>query len=106
MIVCSPQYVRSFIIATLQESIVGEGLDPANISDDLDLLTSGLIDSLGLVELIAAIERHLGVVLEMSDLDPEHLTIIGPLSDYIGAKCLLAQQPRLLHDRVPVGGTS
>jgi acyl carrier protein len=92
MTVGSAQYVRAFIMSRLNESLTGLGLDSTRISNEFDLLTSGAIDSLGLVELIAAIEQDLGCTLEMSDLDPENLTIIGPLSEYIESQYMTSVQ--------------
>lgn len=96
MTVGSAHYIRSFIVHRLRESIAGLGLEPEAIDDDFDLLTSGVIDSLGLVEMITAIEQDLGCTLEMSDLDPENLTIIGPLSEYIENQYLMTAQYRRL----------
>jgi acyl carrier protein len=82
----SGEYVKSVILAHLAQSITELGLEPAELSDDFDLLTSGVIDSLGVVELIGAIEQQLGLVLDLSELDPENLTTLGPLSRYIEAQ--------------------
>jgi acyl carrier protein len=90
----SGESVKSLILARLEPSIVGMGLVPAAITDDFDLLTSGVIDSLGIVELIAAIEQELGVVIDLSELDPENLTILGPLSRYIETQYLQSARAR------------
>lgn len=79
----SGEYVRSLILAHLARSITELGLEPAALTDDFDLLTSGVIDSLGIVELISGIEQQLGIALDLSELDPEDLTTLGPLSRYI-----------------------
>jgi acyl carrier protein len=82
----SGEYVKSVILAHLAQSISELGLEPTALGDDFDLLTSGVIDSLGIVELIGAIEQQLGLVLDLSELDPENLTTLGPLSRYIEAQ--------------------
>lgn len=82
----SGEYVKSIILAHLAQSITDLGLDRTALSDDFDLLTSGVIDSLGIVELIGEIEQQLGLVLDLSELDPENLTRLGPLSRYIEAQ--------------------
>jgi acyl carrier protein len=86
--------VRSLILARLEQAIVDIGLEPSALTDDFDLLTSGVIDSLGIVELIAAIEQELGLALDLSELDPEDLTILGPLSRYIEAQYSQSAQVR------------
>ena len=37
-----------------------------------------MIDSLGFIELIAAIEDELGIELDFDGLDPEEITVLGP----------------------------
>jgi acyl carrier protein len=83
MISGSGESVKSLILARLGPSLVEMGLAAAALTDDFDLLTSGVIDSLGIVELLAALEQQLGMVIDLSELDPENLTILGPLSHYI-----------------------
>jgi acyl carrier protein len=83
MISGSGESVKSMIVARLGPSLVEMGLAPAALTDDFDLLTSGVIDSLGIVELLAALEQQLGMVIDLSELDPENLTTLGPLSLYI-----------------------
>jgi acyl carrier protein len=90
----SGESVRSLILTRLEHSIIEIGLLPDELSDDFDLLTSGVIDSLGIVELISAIEQQLGIVIDLSELDPEHLTILGPLSRYIENQYLQTAQVR------------
>ena len=83
MISGSGKSVRALILSHLEQSIIELGLEPSTIPDDFDLLTSGVIDSLGIVELVAAVEQQLGNTVDLSELDPESLTILGPLSRYI-----------------------
>ncbi len=75
--------VRSFLLSNLGGPLASLGLDPKDVPDDFDLLTRGVIDSLGIIELIAAVEQHFGMQLDFADLDPEELTVIGPLCRYI-----------------------
>jgi acyl carrier protein len=65
---------------------VATGLRSEEVNDDLDMLTEGLIDSMGIIELITAIERDFGVTVDFAELDPESLTIIGPFCRYIAEK--------------------
>ena len=78
--------VRVLVLSRLQASIVATSLRPEDINDDLDMLTAGLIDSMGIVELLTAIEHDLDVTIDFAELDPESLTIIGPLCRYIAEK--------------------
>ncbi len=78
--------VRSFVVAHLEASLAARGLKPQDIPDDFDLLTEGVIDSLGIIELIMALEQYLDMQIDFEDLDPENLTVIGPFCRYIEAK--------------------
>lgn len=84
----SAEQVRSLIVSRLHTSIVEAGFDPDALDDDFDMLTAGVIDSLGLVELVAAIEREFAMTLDLADLDPESLTMLGPLSRCIAEQAL------------------
>lgn len=82
----SADQVRSFVLSQLEESLVSKKLAPRDLPHDFDLLAQGVIDSFGLVELIAAVEEEFGIEVDFEDLDVEDLTVIGPLSQYIAAK--------------------
>ncbi len=62
------------------------GVDPVSATDDLDLRASGAIDSLGFVELVVELEETFGVELDLEQVDPEALTVLGPLSGHVGAQ--------------------
>lgn len=78
--------VRSFMLSTLENPLLARGLNPQQVPDDFDLLTEGVIDSLGLVELITAVEKQFDIMIDFEELDPENLTIVGPFCRYIEEK--------------------
>jgi acyl carrier protein len=76
--------VRAFIVDFLDDQLRFEGRAvPEHIPDDYDLLLSGLLDSLGLMELTAALGEYCGRELDFEALDPEQMTIVGPLSRFV-----------------------
>lgn len=77
--------VRAVVLDELAEPIAGLGVAPEEMPDDFDLLTSGLIDSLGLMELIASVNERLGLDIDYEDLDPEGLTVLGTFSGYVAS---------------------
>ena len=77
--------VREFVVATLDKELREGGVDPAAVGDDFDLLVSGVIDSLGVIELIMAVNDHFDLDIDFEELDPEGLTVIGPFSRYVAA---------------------
>ncbi len=52
-------------------------------SQEADLIESGLIDSLALVELLFAIEREFSVSLPLDDLEIENFRSVDRISDVI-----------------------
>ena len=75
--------IRTFILSRLQGQLEAKGLCPSSVPDDFDLLTEGVINSMGMVELVVAVEQQFATRLDFDELDPESLTIVGPLCRYI-----------------------
>jgi len=82
----SAERVQSFVLAGLDGPLAAKGLTPRDVPDDFDLLAQGVIDSLGIVEMISAVEEQFSIEVDFEDLDAEDLTIIGPFSRYIAEK--------------------
>jgi acyl carrier protein len=79
----SAEQVRALIISRLESSILAAGRKLADLPDDLDLLTEGIIDSVDIVELISTVEQTFGIVIDFSELDPEQLTVLGSFCRYV-----------------------
>jgi len=88
----SAEQVRSLVLEKLQASLAGKGLTSANIPDNYDLLTEGVIDSMGILQLISEVEFRLGITVDFEDLDPEDLTVIGPFCRHVAKKSLQAER--------------
>ena len=76
--------IRALVLAECAEALAAVGADPAAVPDDFDLRAHGVIDSLGFLELITALEERLGADFEA--LDPAELTVVGPLSRFVAAQ--------------------
>ena len=85
---CTPQSVRNFILERYAEPLNDRNLQIDAIPDSFDLLSEGLIDSLGLLELVGAIEDEFEIDLDLQELDPEHITVVGPLSRQVAKSAL------------------
>ena len=85
----TPCSVRQFLLAKYFESIEALGLRPVDLPDDFDFLLSGVIDSLGILEMIIAIEEEFQIKLDLTALDAEEITVLGPLSRYVGEQICL-----------------
>ena len=55
-------------------------------SDDTDLIETGLLDSLGLVELLFAIEQRFGVDLALGELDIENFRSVARIAAFLATQ--------------------
>jgi len=79
--------LRAFLLDHLAKRRASQGRDvPKELSDDCDLLLSGMVDSLGLLDLMTALQEHCGREIDFNGLDPEQMTIVGPLCDFVSAQ--------------------
>lgn len=78
--------VRTFLVEFIDEQLTLKGYTAGDISDDFDLLTNGVIDSLSFLELTVALQEEFEVELDFDEIDPEQLSIVGPLCQYITYK--------------------
>ena len=80
----TPDSVQDFLRQYVAKYLRGQGREvPADLPDDCDLLLSGYVDSLGLLELMTAIQDHFGREIDFDQLDAEQMTIVGPLRRFI-----------------------
>ena len=74
------------------ESILRDRLRITVPSPTTDLLETGLLDSMGLVDLIAAIEQRFEVVINLMDLDLDHVRTVHAIHALVEG-VLAAQRP-------------
>ncbi|MGY3495036.1 hypothetical protein [Bradyrhizobium sp. USDA 4502] len=88
----TPDDVRSFLGAFLNRKLEDRGLRPLrDLPDDYDLLLSGALDSLAFVEMMMAAGEHFDREIDFENLDPERMTLIGPLCLFVSEQLT---QPR------------
>ncbi len=92
----SDNEVRSFLLGFFEEQLALRGYAEEEISDDFDLLTMGVIDSLGFLEMTVALQEEFDVELDFDEIDPEEMSIVGPLCQYITSK--KKGRPVIVHD--------
>jgi acyl carrier protein len=78
--------VRGLILEACGPALTDFDIDPADAPGDLDLRGSGLIDSLGFVEVIVQLEEQLGIEIDLEEMDPEQITVLDPLATHIAAR--------------------
>lgn len=87
----SPQFSQSNLEAT-RESIRAFVLKqyPAcrqrNLQDTDSLIDSGIVDSMGILELVAFVESDFGVAVEEVDLTPENFESIATVAAFVRDK--------------------
>lgn len=75
------------VIRELIGELFLQGDQSLPIPHDADLLQAGILDSLGMVELTAALERRFsGLRIPDQDVCAEHFSSIGKIADYIRAR--------------------
>ncbi len=73
--------IRQFIIETFLFDA-----DDAALDDDESLLDLGIIDSTGVLEMVAFVEEEFGIEVNDEELVPENLDSISNLAAYIEKK--------------------
>jgi acyl carrier protein len=68
--------------------------DPAKLGDDESLLDSGIIDSTGVLEVLAFLEQQFGVRVEDRDILPQNLDSIARLDALVARVRSSASQER------------
>ena len=60
--------------------------DPGALADDASLLDQGIIDSTGVLEVVAFVERSFGVKVADEEMLPENLDSIARISAFVARK--------------------
>lgn len=78
--------LREFVVRELETKLRLLGFTKDDVTLDLDLFAAGLIDSMGLIELISAIEDRFGVGVKLDDVDPEEIYSVAGLARHASAR--------------------
>jgi acyl carrier protein len=73
--------VKEFI---LREFLPGE--DPAALMDDTPLITTGVLDSIATLKMVAFLEERYRITIEAHEADWEHLNTVAEIADLVRAK--------------------
>lgn len=73
--------VKSYI---LREFLPGE--DPANLTTDLPLITTGILDSIATLKLVLHLEEAYGITLEAHEANKENLDTIDKIVHLVSSK--------------------
>jgi hypothetical protein len=76
----TPDDVRAFLLQQYAADFARKGKVAAEVPDDFDLLREGIIDSLGILEMLEALETRFETAVSLEGVDNDQATRIGPLS--------------------------
>jgi hypothetical protein len=71
--------IKGFILEELGRAAEAKGLTLPALADEANLLELGLLDSLGFITLLAAIEARFGLSLDLAGGDPVRYVTLGGL---------------------------
>ena len=74
------EQVRAFILESFYVS------DPSELTDDLSLIDSGIVDSTGMLDVILFLETEFGISVQDHETVPENLETLRRITDYIARK--------------------
>ena len=75
------QQIRQFILSSFLFSN-----DESQLADDASLLDQGIMDSTGVLELVAFLESQFGIKVADEELVPENLDSVNRIAAFVGRK--------------------
>lgn len=81
--------MNTSMAATVHDFILSEflpGEDPSTLGFDTELITSGILDSLATLKLVAFLEERFGVAIAPHELTPENLDSITTMVAFLQGK--------------------
>jgi acyl carrier protein len=75
------QSVKEFV---LKEFLPGE--DPAALTDDTEMFTQGILDSLASLKLVSFLEKQFGITIAAHEVDTEYLDSLDSIAALVQSK--------------------
>lgn len=72
--------VKNYILEHLKDVLKRGNINQFAVDGDIDLIGSGIVSSLGFIELIAGIEKKFNVEIDFEKYDPSSYTTISGLA--------------------------
>ena len=77
--------IETQIKSYIAKNLVFSG-DEFKYSDDASFLEEGIVDSLGVMELVSFVEDRFGVAVDDQEITPDNFDSVGKLAAYIRRK--------------------
>lgn len=78
MVTSEEELVRS-VIAWIRDKQRSGSVRSGDVAPETDLVAAGLLDSLGLIELVAFLEERAGCKIDLADVDPSEFSVVKGL---------------------------
>lgn len=75
--------VRDIVLDKLRDRLVLIGVPESDITDAFDIVGSGIIDSVGFLELIVTLEEEFGFEVELARIRIEEATTVSGLAGMV-----------------------
>lgn len=72
--------MKKMIINFLSELAIEKGII---VTDDLDLFESGILDSMGIISLLAFLQDELNISINIENLQEEHFQTVRSILDFV-----------------------
>ena len=73
------QIIRGFVIERIQAAAAANGRSIEGLDDDFNIVDSGVLDSIGFIDLITSIEDQFDLEIDLSEVDPDEFTTVAGL---------------------------
>ena len=77
---------QGIVVERIRKFLVQQFPATKNVDNDEPLLNNGLIDSLGILDVVAFLEKEFGIAVSDEDLLPENFGSIQNLSNFVQQK--------------------
>ena len=78
-----------FVVTEIRRFIVQNflfGQDRHDLTSGASLLEAGIVDSTGILELVAFLEEHYGITVDDADLNPKNMDSIDAMAAFVAGK--------------------
>jgi acyl carrier protein len=69
------------VIERIQAAAAANGTSLAGLDDEFNIVDSGVLDSIGFIDLITSIEDQFDLEIDLSEADPDEFTTLAGLVD-------------------------
>lgn len=81
----SEQEIRATIVQFIIDQFL-PGESPENLTDDVKLVSEGVLDSLATLKLVSFLEERFGIKVEAHEVDIDHLDTLSTITALVSSK--------------------